>query len=78
MRQSCMAAPVGAAFQSTTSLLPMAMGTGKLRIVTDAMGQPRVVTDARGKAKGVEYIDKKEGTTRLSSRRAPSCWRPCL
>jgi choline dehydrogenase-like flavoprotein len=53
---------IGAAFQTTTSLLPMAMGTGKLRIRTNAMVS-RVVTDERGRAKGVEYFDKTDGTT---------------
>ena len=48
---------IGAAFQSTTSLLPMAMGTGKARIVTHAMVS-RIVTDAAGKATGVEYFDQ--------------------
>jgi choline dehydrogenase-like flavoprotein len=48
---------IGAAFQSTTSLLPMAMGTGKARILTDAMVS-RIVTGANGKATGVEYLDK--------------------
>ena len=48
---------IGAAFQSTTSLLPMAMGTGRARIITNAM-VTRVVMDANGKAQGVEYYDK--------------------
>jgi choline dehydrogenase-like flavoprotein len=48
---------IGAAFQTTTSLLPMAMGTGKLRITTNATVN-RVLTDERGKAKGVEYFDR--------------------
>ncbi len=48
---------IGAAFQTTTSLLPMAMGTGKLRITTNATVS-RVLTDERGRAKGVEYFDK--------------------
>ncbi|MFO1248828.1 MAG: GMC family oxidoreductase [Alphaproteobacteria bacterium] len=48
---------IGAAFQTTTSLLPMAMGTGKLRITTNATVS-RVLIDDKGKAKGVEYFDK--------------------
>ena len=48
---------IGAAFQTTTSLLPMAMGTGKLRITTNATVS-RVLTDERGRSKGVEYFDK--------------------
>ncbi|MEY4965623.1 MAG: hypothetical protein RL274_1206 [Pseudomonadota bacterium] len=47
---------IGAAFQTTTSLLPMAMATGKLRIQTDAT-VTRVLTGADGKATGVEYFD---------------------
>jgi choline dehydrogenase-like flavoprotein len=48
---------IGAAYQSTTSVLPMAVATGKARIVTDAT-VTRVLTDASGKATGVEYFDK--------------------
>ncbi|HEX2760231.1 MAG TPA: GMC family oxidoreductase [Rhizomicrobium sp.] len=48
---------IGAAFQTTTSLLPMAMATGKLRITTDAT-VTRVLTGDDGKATGVEYFDK--------------------
>src|SRR6202012_651757 len=44
---------IGAAFQSTTSLLPMAMGTGKARIITNAMVS-RVLTNDQGRATGVE------------------------
>ncbi len=46
---------IGAAFQTTTSLLPMALATGNLRIVTGAMAT-RVRTDASGRATGVEFI----------------------
>ena len=59
---------IGAAFQTTTSLLPMAMGTGKLRIVTNAMVS-RVLTDARGRAKGVEYFDRTNGSTHFVAAR---------
>ena len=48
---------IGAAFQTTTSLLPMAKATGNLRIVTNAT-VTRVLTGADGKATGVEYFDK--------------------
>ncbi|HEY4078791.1 MAG TPA: GMC family oxidoreductase [Rhizomicrobium sp.] len=58
---------IGAAFQSTTSLLPMAMGTGKLRIVTNATVS-RVVTDEHGKAKGVEYFGKDGATHFVAAR----------
>ena len=59
---------IGAAFQTTTSLLPMALGTGKLRIVTNAMAS-RVLTDARGRARGVEYIGK-DGAAHVVKARA--------
>jgi choline dehydrogenase-like flavoprotein len=48
---------IGAAFQTTTSLLPMAIATGNLRITTNAI-VTRVLTGADGKATGVEYFDK--------------------
>ena len=51
---------IGAAFQTPTSLLPMAVATGKLDIVTDAMVY-EVRLNAVGKAEGVNYIDKKNG-----------------
>lgn len=51
---------IGAAFQTTTSLLPMAKATGKLTILTNAMVKS-VDTDAQGKVTGVSYIDKKTG-----------------
>jgi len=59
---------IGAAFQSTTSLLPMAMATGKLRLVSDAM-VARVILDKSGKARGVEYFDK-AGRSHLATARA--------
>ncbi len=52
---------IGAAFQTTTSLLPMAKATGKLTILTNAMVKS-VDTDTEGKVTGVSYIDKKTGT----------------
>jgi len=51
---------IGAAFQTTTSLLPMAKATGKLTILTNAMVKS-VETDSEGKVTGVSYIDKKTG-----------------
>lgn len=54
---------IGAAFQTTTSLLPMAQATGKLRIVTDAMVKT-VTTDAGGNVTGVSYVDKTTGAER--------------
>jgi choline dehydrogenase-like flavoprotein len=59
---------IGAAFQSTTSLLPMAMGTGKARIITNAMVS-RIVTGADGKARGVEYFGK-DGASHFVKARA--------
>jgi len=58
---------IGAAFQSTTSLLPMAMGTGRLRIVTNAMVS-RVLTNEKGRASGVEYFDKSGTPRRIKAR----------
>ncbi|ALZ76674.1 GMC family oxidoreductase [Rheinheimera sp. F8] len=52
---------IGAAFQTTTSLLPMAKATGLLELRTDAMVKT-VTTDDNGKVTGVSYIDKKTGT----------------
>ncbi|MFC0048335.1 GMC family oxidoreductase [Rheinheimera tilapiae] len=52
---------IGAAFQTTTSLLPMAKATGLLDLRTDAMVKT-VTTDDNGKVTGVSYIDKKTGT----------------
>lgn len=52
---------IGAAFQTTTSLLPMAQATGNLRIITDAMVKT-VTVDSSGKVTGISYIDKKTAT----------------
>lgn len=48
---------IGAAFQTTTSLIPMAKATGKLEIITDAMVKS-VDVDENGKVTAVTYIDK--------------------
>ncbi len=53
---------IGAAFQTTTSLLPMAMATGRMRIVTNAMVST-VRTNAQGKATGVVFFDSKNNNT---------------
>jgi choline dehydrogenase-like flavoprotein len=58
---------IGAAFQTTTSLLPMAMGTGRLRVVTNAMVS-RVLMNDRGRASGVEYLDKNGTLHRIKAR----------
>lgn len=52
---------IKANFQSPTVLLPPALATGNLDIITDAMVR-EVTVDSRGRANGVHYIDK---TTRL-------------
>ena len=52
---------IKANFQSPTVLLPPAVATGNLDIITDAMVR-EVTVDASGRATGVHYIDK---TTRL-------------
>jgi len=51
---------IGAAFQTTTSLLPMALATGNLTIVTNAMVY-EVRLDEKGRADGVSYVDKLTG-----------------
>ncbi|RYD34374.1 MAG: GMC family oxidoreductase [Verrucomicrobiaceae bacterium] len=48
---------IKANFQSTTVLLPPAMMTGNLDIITDAMVR-EVIIDDKGRATGVHYIDK--------------------
>lgn len=48
---------IRANFQSTTVLLPPALATGNLDIITDAMVR-EVMVDGSGKATGVHYIDK--------------------
>ena len=48
---------IGAAFQTTTSLLPMAKATGNLKVITDAMVKS-VKVDEQGKVTGVTYVDK--------------------
>ncbi|PIB91590.1 GMC family oxidoreductase [Caulobacter sp. FWC2] len=57
---------IGAAFQTTTSLLPMALATGNLRILTNAMAA-RVRTDTNGRATGVDYFE--DGTPRFVAAR---------
>lgn len=51
---------IGAAFQTTTSLLPMAMNTGRMKIVTDAMVRD-VQLDESGRAKQVTFINRLTG-----------------
>ncbi len=49
---------IGAAFQTTTSLLPLALETGNLKIVTDAMVHT-VAVDDTGRATGVTFVNRK-------------------
>ena len=50
----------GSNFSSPSVLLPPALATGKLQIVTGAMAR-EVLTDGSGKATGVSYIDTATG-----------------
>jgi choline dehydrogenase-like flavoprotein len=59
---------IGAAFQTTTSLLPMAKATGKLDVITNAMVRA-VDTDVNGKVTGLVYIDKTTSTEHTLSAR---------
>ncbi len=63
---------IKANFQSTTVLLPPAVATGNLDIITDAMVR-EVTIDKSGKATGVSYIDKESGreVSRESAGRHP-------
>ncbi|OYV05720.1 MAG: GMC family oxidoreductase [Verrucomicrobiales bacterium VVV1] len=51
---------IGANFQSTTVLIPPALATGNLDVLTDAHVR-EVSVDGSGKATGVHFIDKKTG-----------------
>jgi choline dehydrogenase-like flavoprotein len=57
---------IGAAFQTTTSLIPMAKATGNLKIVTDAMVKS-VDIDEQGRVNAVSYVDKTTRETRQLS-----------
>jgi choline dehydrogenase-like flavoprotein len=59
---------IGAAFQTTTSLLPMAKKTGLLTIQTDAMVSG-VEVDDHGKVTAVRYVDRQAGVTREATAR---------
>lgn len=59
---------IRANFQSTTVLLPPAVETGNLDIITDAMVR-EVTIDKTGKATGVQYIDKETGEDRRATAR---------
>ena len=51
---------IGAAFQTTTSLLPWAMSSGNLKIVTDAMVREVHLND-EGQASGVTFVNRTNG-----------------
>ena len=51
---------IGAAFQSTTSLLPYALETGNLDVLPNAMAR-EVTLDPQGRANGVTFIDRLTG-----------------
>ena len=59
---------IGAAFQTTTSLIPMALATDRLTVVTEAMVHT-VQVGADGRATGVAYIDRKSGEQRVATGR---------
>jgi choline dehydrogenase-like flavoprotein len=59
---------IKANFQSTTVLLPPAVDTGNVDIITDAMVR-EVTIDKTGKATGVLYIDKETGREARASAR---------
>lgn len=61
---------IGAMFQTTTSLLPMAKATGRLRVVTDAMVSRVMMGSGTGAAGGVEYVDRKTGMRHRVTARA--------
>ncbi|MEL7113423.1 MAG: GMC oxidoreductase [Pseudomonadota bacterium] len=60
---------IGAAFQTTTSLLPWARSTGLLTITTDAMVY-EITTGEDGRANGARYIDKITGEHKYIGARA--------
>jgi choline dehydrogenase-like flavoprotein len=51
---------IGAAFQSTTSLIPLAIETGNLDVLPEAMAR-EITLDSQGRANGVRFIDKLSG-----------------
>lgn len=51
---------IKANFQSSTVLIPPAIETGNLDVITDAMAR-EITLDPQGRANGVHFIDKKTG-----------------
>ncbi|WKD51473.1 GMC family oxidoreductase [Microbulbifer spongiae] len=60
---------IKANFQSTTVLLPPALATGNLDMITDAMVR-EVTVDKQGNANGVVYVDKNTRQEKFASARA--------
>jgi choline dehydrogenase-like flavoprotein len=60
---------IGAAFQSTTGLLPQALETGNLDILPDAMAR-EITFDPQGRANGVVFFDKHTGSEERVTARA--------
>jgi choline dehydrogenase-like flavoprotein len=56
-------------FSSSQVLIPPALATGKLTLITNAMAR-EILVGEDGKAKGVSYIDKKTGAEKRISARA--------
>lgn len=60
---------IRATFQSTTVLIPPALATGNLDILTDAMVR-EITLDDQGRANGVHFIDKRTGLEEHASARS--------
>ncbi|HJO05658.1 MAG TPA: GMC family oxidoreductase [Acidobacteriota bacterium] len=50
----------GSNFSTPSVLLPPALATGRLQVITDAMAR-EVTVDGQGRASGVAYVDKRTG-----------------
>jgi choline dehydrogenase-like flavoprotein len=60
---------IGANFQAVTVLLPPALKTGNVRVITDAM-VAEVLTAKDGRANGIRYVDRKSGAWREARAKA--------
>lgn len=59
---------VDSKYTSANTPIPLAMGTGKLTLFTEST-MTRIITDKTGrKISGIEYVDKKGGTERVSAK----------
>jgi choline dehydrogenase-like flavoprotein len=61
--------PPGSNFSSSQVLIPPAMATGKLTLITNAMAR-EILVGANGKTNGVSYIDKSSRSEKRISARA--------